>query len=201
MHTHVLIATSVLLCASIACTDDGNSETTQGSETSISTDPGTTESTGDPTDTDTDTGDTTDTETGDGDGDPNNNPNCDDPWAMLCEYTGGEGNQLDCGWVTEADDAAAWEAAHQCAIDSATMQIGFKVMAQAQGVDSLLSWGYGALEGESYQPLTFLHDEWGPTANYSECTNVDKKPGCQADVGDLCLRCVDPSPPILICNL
>ena len=206
MRSHVLTATVFALplsCWMLACTDDGGAETTQGSETATTDLTTEGDGDGDPTgaETETDTGAETDTgETGDGDGDPNNNPNCDDPWMMLCEYAGGEGNQLDCGLVTEADDDAAWQAAHDCAIEAVGMQVGFKVMGQAHGIDSLLSWAYGALEGETYQPLTFLYDDWGPTANYSECADIDKEPGCKIEVGDLCLRCVDASEPQLICN-
>ena len=73
-------------------------------------------------------------------------------------------------------------------------------LAQVSWYSSLPRSRSGALEGESYQLMTFLHDAWGPTANYAECSNIDKENGCKVEVGDLCLRCVDATDPVLICD-
>ena len=59
---------------------------------------------------------------------------------------------------------------------------------------------HSRLAGESYQLLNFIHDDFGPVANLAECGDINKQPGCQVDVGDLCLRCADAGPSELICN-
>ena len=79
------------------------------------------------------------------------------------------------------------------------MTQGFKVMGQAYGIDSLITDGYGAFEGESYGPVHIHHDDFGARESYS-CSTIDQEPECVVAVGQLCLRCVDPSEPTPLCD-
>jgi hypothetical protein len=64
----------------------------------------------------------------------------------------------------------------------------------------VLSQGYGALAGESYAPLHIYHDNYGPTASLYGCADITDEPGCQVDVGELCLRCEEATDPTLLCE-
>jgi hypothetical protein len=62
-----------------------------------------------------------------------------------------------------------------------------------------LAWR-DALAGESYAPLHIDYDDYGPTASLYGCASIEEENGCQVDVGELCLRCVDATAPTLLCE-
>lgn len=196
----------------LACSDDGGSEGADEAETgsegtgdTSTTSTDSTSSTGDTsTSTSTDdTGSTGDTGSGDtdtGDSSGETGPPACEPWQLICEFTGDTPDQIDCGIVGDNDDLASWQAAAECALDAAAMQVGFKVMGQVGGIDSILSQAYGAPTGGIWAPVHVFHDSFGPSATRYDCADIDDEPGCQVSVGDLCLRCVDAGEPELVCR-
>lgn len=181
MRTSASTPLLLLSClALIGCTKDGPDEV--GDDSTSSEDADTSDS-GD--------GDTSDDDTGPGD--------C-DPWQLICDHTGGMQAAMDCGIVTPNDDVAAWQAAHQCAIDAVAATSAFKVMGQSYGIDSLLSDAYGAIEGIVYGPVWLSHDSLGPYAEIRNCMAIFAEPNCSVEVGNLCLGCIEPSEETLLCE-
>ena len=102
----------------------------------------------------------------------------------------------DCGVVVFLDDAAAWQAAHDCALAAATEQRAFTMIAYFDGVDHILGVAYVAQRNRPYSPWKLFLDsesscpDCPPEVNIADCT-VMATPDCTVEPGNVCLGCVD----------
>lgn len=100
---------------------------------------------------------------------------------------------VDCGFVTLADDVAAWQAAHTCATEAFAAQGAVKVLWQPPGIDSTLYAALVGLVGESYGITFFTYDSIGdPLMRAQTCGDVVTPDDCAVGVGEMCLVCSDP---------
>jgi len=112
----------------------------------------------------------------------------------LCMLATGKTDPVDCGIVTLDDDAAAWQAASECAASRAAMQSAFKVAFQQPSDDSLIFDGYYGVVGIVYGLGRIYTDTFGdPMLGSYSCTDVVPSPDCVPDpaVGRHCLECLD----------
>lgn len=128
--------------------------------------------------------------------------------AAACELAASNGAYEDCGTVDPTDDdAAAWQAAHDCAITAAKEQRAFKVIFWLQGIDSEVGLAYASILGESYGITQFSFDSdpcggggCGPVISASSCQGLVAVPDCTVEPGNPCLTCADPGPSPQVCG-
>ena len=226
---HTLLLTP-LACGDKTNDDDSDTGTTGGPGTTTATttasSAGDTSSGGAPTttgDTSTDTStDTTSTSTGTDPGDTSSGatgvgsseggsstgaPVCELD-AAACELAATNGEFEDCGTVDPwDDDAAAWQAAHDCAVKAATEQRAFKVIFWLQGIDSEVGLAYASILGETYGITQFWFDGdpcggggCGPVINAGSCEGLVATANCAVEPGNPCLTCADQGPSAQVCG-
>jgi len=111
---------------------------------------------------------------------------------VLCSYAEGKVDPIDCGVITLDDDAAAWQAAVDCASAAAFAQTGFKVGFQLQGFDSTIYEGFYGTVGFVYGTGRLYLDTFGdPMLSAYSCNGIELDPGCMPDVGTHCLQCLE----------
>jgi hypothetical protein len=99
----------------------------------------------------------------------------------------------DCGFVTLADDVAAWQAAHTCATEAFAAEGAVKVIWQPQGIDSTVYAALVGFVGESYGITYYSYDSIGdPLASAHSCDGVVTTDDCAVGVGEMCLICTGP---------
>jgi len=96
---------------------------------------------------------------------------------------------VDCGYVDKADDLSAWQQAQLCVLDAIDVESPFKLLYQPATIDSVT---YAAFVGAfditySFHELIWRLDEDG-NAELTHYTHPDLAPGCEVEVGDLCLH-------------
>ncbi len=112
---------------------------------------------------------------------------------------------IDCGVATLADDLAHWQQVHDCALDNASTQDGFKAVFDLQGIDSQPRRAYVGQVGFVYA-LSELDQDLGglgdPLATITQrpCTGLTFTPDCQVGVGQLCIQCLSSGRPGIICQ-
>jgi hypothetical protein len=199
----------LLLCGSSLCLtacpgDDGPSgdatdgTTSTGSTGSTSTgEPPTSASSSDSTaaatssDTGPGTGTMDDTSSGGSVGSETGPTTCD--FASTLEMLAqGKTDPIDCGSATLEDDVATWEMVSDCAAQAAGNQEAFTAAFQLPSIDSTVYDGFYGLVGIVYSAGRLHYDDLGePVLGLQSCAEVDTVPGCQVDVGEHCLECVD----------
>lgn len=113
----------------------------------------------------------------------------------------------DCGIVEMTDDLTKWQAAHDCAMEAASAQRTFKLIADKFGFDSLQTDAYVAEDACPYA-ITKVHfdddpcggEGCGPVVSVSSCAALSAEPGCTVEPGDVCLRCGLPSEGTQVCG-
>lgn len=168
--------------------------TTTGEPSTATGDASGSSTSGEPSGTSSSTSTTSDTTTGD---DTTGGELCEiEPAA--CGFAAQLGNQVeDCGVVTPwDDDAAAWQAAHDCAITAAAEQRAFCLVTVLQGIDSDVAQAYAAQEPRSYALATFFFDSdpcggggCGPKLSQSSCDTLTAVADCVVEPGNACLSC------------
>lgn len=194
----------LLLCCSSLCLtacpgDDGPSgDATEGSTSTGSTtgEPVTTtsDSTSSATGSSSDTGPGTGTmdDTSSGSVGSETGPATCDFGATLEMMAQGKTDPIECGMATLENDAATWEAVSDCAAQAAQNQLAFTVSFQLPSIDSTVYDGFYGLVGIVYSAGRLHYDDLGePVLATQSCAEVDTVPGCQVDVGEHCLECVD----------
>lgn len=112
---------------------------------------------------------------------------------------------IDCGDITSADPVAAWQAAHDCAVQAAGAMEAFKLIVDMQGIDSLPRRAFVGQVLRSYQIVQLDQDFGGinpmPTpVNYRYCDELVATPGCTPAVGDICLTCMGNTDGDVLCE-
>lgn len=153
-------------------------------------------------------GDTTTTTTADGDsttdaGDSTTTgPGVEPPCGFLPTLemlATGKTDPIDCGTLTLDDDAAAWQAASDCAATAAAAQEGFLVAFQRPSDDSLIFEGFYGSVGFAYALGRLYTDTFGdPMFESQACTDVTTLDGCMVDVGVHCLTCAGAGEPMAL---
>ncbi len=180
-----------------------------GGDTSSSTPTTTGDSSSDPTATatSTDTGDASSGGGSSGGGSSTGALVC-DLEAAACELAETNGAYEDCGTVDPTDDdAAAWQAAHDCAITAAKEQRAFKVIFWLQGIDSQVGLAYASILGESYGITQFWFDSdpcggggCGPVISAASCEGLVATADCTVEPGNPCLTCATQGPSAQVCG-
>ena len=112
---------------------------------------------------------------------------------------------IDCGVATLADDLAHWQDVHDCTLDNAASQNGFKAVFDVQGIDSQPRRGYVGQVGFAYA-LSELDQDLGglgdPLATITQraCTGLTFTPDCQVGVGQVCIQCLASGEPGIVCQ-
>ena len=200
--TTTATTTATATASSAGDTSSGGAPTTTGDTSDATTNPG--PSTG------TDPGDTSSGATGIGSsegGSSTGAPVCELD-AAACELAATNGEFEDCGTVDPwDDDAAAWQAAHDCAVKAATEQRAFKVIFWLQGIDSEVGLAYASILGETYGITQFWFDGdpcggggCGPVINAGSCEGLVATANCAVEPGNPCLTCTNQGPSSQLCG-
>lgn len=108
----------------------------------------------------------------------------------------------DCGTLTLDDPLAAWQAAHDCALDHATMGNGFRLVADGQGIDSVVKVAYLGVQGFAYAVSRFSADSGGidPGSLFEQPGDgLEAVDACVVAVGELCLGVTAPGETVQLC--
>jgi hypothetical protein len=113
--------------------------------------------------------------------------------TIVCDAAAGSKvPPIDCGFVTLADDIAAWQAAYTCATEAFAAEGAVKVIWQRQGIDSTVYSALVGFVGESYAITEYSYDSFGdPLASSRNCGGVVTPDDCAVGVGEMCLQCTD----------
>lgn len=195
------IAVGLALFGAVACGDKppGDDSASGGSATDTTRGGATDATTGDATAT-TDASATTDQPTGTtGEtGDATTGGDACEIQPFACGFAAQLGGDFDdCGVVDPwNDDAAAWQAAHDCAIAAATAERAFCLVTILQGIDSDVAQAFAAQEARSYALTTFFFDSdpcggggCGPVLSQSSCAALTAVNDCVVAPGVACLGC------------
>lgn len=108
----------------------------------------------------------------------------------------------DCGQVTPADDAAAWQAARDCARDAALDQLPYKVLWQYDDGGTLRDAAFASEVGEVYAVYRFDDDAAAATTSitFTSCTGISTPNDCMAMPGQICIECIRPGEPSELCD-
>lgn len=108
---------------------------------------------------------------------------------------------VDCGNVTLEDPLADWQAAHDCAMQQAASGTGFRVLAQAQSIDTIVRYAFVGLQAESYAVVGLHSDEsFLEYALFEEVGDgLSDVGGCTVAVGELCLATANAGPTEQLC--
>jgi hypothetical protein len=109
---------------------------------------------------------------------------------------------FDCGWVTQDDSDADWQAAHDCVMDHMMSGTGFRVVADLAGIDSFPQEAYMGLQGESYAVTRFSADTGGidPGSLYEQpAEGIGPIDDCIVGVGELCLSVYNAGEQVQLC--
>lgn len=125
-----------------------------------------------------------------------------------CAFAGQLGDFEDCGLVDPWNhDAAAWQAAHDCALAAASMERAFKLITILQGIDSDVGQAWAAQEARSYALSVMFFDGdpcggggCGPVVSVGACTGLTATDGCTVEPGVICLTCEGQSESTQLCG-
>ncbi|MBC8071170.1 MAG: hypothetical protein IAG13_22785 [Deltaproteobacteria bacterium] len=108
----------------------------------------------------------------------------------------------ECGDVDLDAPLAAWQAAHDCAVQHASMGQGFKVLWERQGIDSVIRDAAVGRQGESYG-VTLLQVDQAVGQPYTlvqtAAAGLEATGGCTVEVGEMCLTPIDAGEPVPLC--
>lgn len=133
---------------------------------------------------------------------------CPDECSLAAAVCGLEiGAFEDCGTVDLGDDAAAWQAVHECALTAVSERRTFLAVTQHFTFDSE---SYRAHVGQAGCPyaitmVTFDDDPCGgrgcgPAVWQQPCAGLSVDPSCIGAPDEACLRCDDPSETSEVCG-
>jgi hypothetical protein len=126
-----------------------------------------------------------------------------------CAFAGQLGGEFDdCGTVNPwDDDAAAWQAAHDCAVTAAMMERQFCLVTILQGIDSDVGQSYAAQAARSYAIVTQFSDSdpcggggCGPVIHEASCAGLTATMDCVVEPGNACLSCDGASDSVQVCG-
>lgn len=122
-------------------------------------------------------------------------------WVAVRADASEDAPGVDCGNLTLDDPLADWQAAHDCAVQQATSGTGFRVIHEAQAIDSIPRYAFVGLQAESYAVVALHADEgFGDYALYEQVGNgLSDVDGCTVAVGELCLATANAGPTEQLC--
>lgn len=133
---------------------------------------------------------------------------CPDECSLSAAVCGlGLAGFVDCGTVDLGDDAAAWEAVHDCALAAVSERQTFVAVTANFTFDST---SYQAHVGQAGCPyvltiLTFDDDPCGglacgPAVWEQTCAGLSLNSNCIGVPGEVCLRCDGPGDTVTVCG-
>lgn len=105
---------------------------------------------------------------------------------------------LDCGDLGPADDATAWQTAHDCMLIQLAGSAVRATWTPPDGADPH-QYGVGARVGVAYE-LAWFEASGTSTLVRHECTQIVATPDCTVDVGEMCLTCEGQTEAEILCE-